>query len=223
VGTPITAVEAELDELPVETTVFSLNDSPPAVRERRSGERHLSLLRVGALMVDGRRELCLIKNISAGGMSIRAYCAIPEGAEITIELKHGVPIRGRVRWIKDDQVGVTFDQPIDILELLSASADGPRPRMPRIEVDCLAWVREGATVHRTRAVNISQGGMKVEAQAQISLRANVTVTLHGLAPQPGVVRWHDSGAYGITFDRVIALPQLVAWLQDQRERLRKAS
>jgi hypothetical protein len=217
------ALELKLDEQPVETTVYSLNDSPPEMSERRSGERHLSLLRVGVLMIDGRRELCLIKNVSAGGMLIRAYCSIPAGAEITVELKQGEPIKGHARWVKGDQVGVTFDQPIDVLELLSSSADGPRPRMPRVEVDCLAWVREGSTVSRMRTANISQGGLKVEGEARISTGSEVTVSIHGLAPLAGTVRWHDSGSYGITFNRVIALPALVAWLQDQRDRMRKAS
>ena len=212
-----------MDELPVETTVYSLNDSPPEMSERRSGERHLSLLRVGALMIDGRRELCLIRNVSAGGMLIRAYCPIPEGAEITIELKQGEPINGHARWVKGEQVGVIFDQPIDVIELLSSSSEGPRPRMPRVEVDCLAWVREGATVHRMRAVNVSQGGIKVDGEARISAGSEVTVSIHGLAPQAGTVRWNDSGSYGITFNRVIALPALVCWLQDQRDRMRKAS
>jgi hypothetical protein len=212
-----------LDEQPVETTVFSLRDSAPEMPERRSDERHLSLLRVGALVIDGRRELCLIRNVSAGGMLIRAYCPIPEGTPLAIELKHGEPVHGTARWTKDECVGVTFDQPIDILELLSSSGDGPRPRMPRIEVDCIAWVRDGATMHRTRALNISQGGMKVESRTQIPVGAEVTVSLNGLAPQSGTVRWDESHRYGIAFNRVIPLPALVAWLHEQRERLRAAS
>ena len=84
-------------------------------------------------------------------MLIRAYCAIAPGTPLTIELKQGEPIDGRVRWVKDDCVGVTFDAPIDVLALLSTAADGPRPRMPRIEVDCTAWLRVDGTVHRARA------------------------------------------------------------------------
>jgi hypothetical protein len=161
-----------LDEHPVETTTYSLRDSLPEPHERRSGERHLSLLRVGTLIVDGHRELCLIKNVSAGGMLIRTYSAIQDGARIIIELKQGEPITGRARWSNEDCVGVTFDAPIDVLDLLSPSGEGPRPRMPRIEIDCTAWVRDGATVHRTRALNISQGGMKVECRTEY-LRAQM--------------------------------------------------
>jgi len=59
--------------MPIETTLYSLGDAPPpAQAERRDGDRTLTLFRVGSLMIGKRRELCLIKNISAGGMLIRA-------------------------------------------------------------------------------------------------------------------------------------------------------
>src|SRR4029077_324660 len=105
---------------------------------------------------------------------------------------------------------------------LATSMEGPRPRMPRIEVDCLTWVREGAETHRVKACDISQGGLKVATDRDLSIGAEVMVTLPGLAPQAAVVRWRNSGSYGITFNRVIALPALVSWLQVQRERLRAA-
>lgn len=212
-----------MDEQPVETTLYSLDDSlPTAAPERRSGERHLSLLRVGSITVAGRRELCLVRNVSAGGMLIRAYCAIASGTPLTIELKQGEPIDGRVRWVKDDCVGVTFDAPIDVVALLSTAADGPRPRMPRIEVDCTAWLRVDGTVHRARASNISQGGLKVACRTELPVDADVVVSIDGLDPCPGLVRWSAEGEYGITFNRVLPLPLLVAWLQERREQYRAA-
>lgn len=210
-----------LDEQPVETTLYSLKDDPP-MPERRDEERQLSLLRVGSLMVGDRRELCLIRNISGGGMMIRAYCPIEPGTRLSIELKEGEPVSGTAQWREGDCVGVNFDQRIDVLALLSATADGPRPRMPRIEVDCTAWVREGAIVHRTRAGNVSQGGLKVEAGQRLTIGADVIVTLPGLAPIPGIVRWSEQGCYGITFNRVLPLPLLIGWLRDQHGPVRAA-
>ena len=102
--------------------------------ERRDGERYLTLFRVGSLMVENRRELCLIKNISAGGMMIRPYCKLEAGRPVSVELKRGEQIPGTVNWVRDDSAGVTFDQPIDVVELLATSMEGPRPRMPRVEV-----------------------------------------------------------------------------------------
>ena len=63
--------------------------------DRRDGERLMTLYRVGSLSIDDRRELCLIKNISAGGMMVRAYCVIPQGTRLTVEFKCGQPISRR--------------------------------------------------------------------------------------------------------------------------------
>lgn len=205
-----------LDEQPVETTLYSLDNRAPEPAQRRSSERYLSLLRVGALVIGDRRELCLIKNVSGGGMLIRAYSRISPGDRLSIELKQGEVVSGTARWTEDDCVGLSFDQPIDVLELISTSLDGPRPRMPRIEVHCTAWVREGAIVHRTKAANISQGGIKILCDNDLAVGAEVIVSLPGFAPLAGAIRWKDGEAYGITFNRVLALPQLVEWLHEQR-------
>jgi len=209
-----------LDEEPVETTIYSLAPLPPPAPERRADERHMSLLRVGALLIGDRRELCLIRNVSVGGMLIRAYSAIEPGTRLSVELKQGEAVHGAVLWAKDDLVGVSFDEPIDIVSLITTSSDAPRPRMPRLEVRCTAWVRDGAIVHRTRAVNISQGGVRVETAKGLTAGSQVTVTLPGMPPEQGVVRWSDEEGCGITFNRVLALSQLVAWLGEQQERQR---
>ena len=211
-----------LDDEPVETTLDSLDESIPEGPDRRTGERHLSLLRVGSLTIGGRRELCLIRNISAGGMLIRAYCAIAPGTRVAIELKQGEPIAGAARWTRGECIGVSFDEPIDVLALLTSSEDGPRPRMPRVEVDCTAWVRMGANLHRARALDISQGGLKISFRGLLPVKAEVVVSIAGLNPCPGVIRWNADGTCGITFNRVIPLPVLVAWLHDGRSRMRAA-
>lgn len=209
-----------MDEEPVETTVYSLADAAPAAPERRTGERHLSLLRVGSMKIGDRRELCLLKNISAGGMLIRAYCPVVEGTEVSIELKQGESVTGIARWVRDGFVGVEFDEPIDVIDLLSLSAEGPRPRMPRVEVHCTGFVRDGAVTHRCKALNISQGGIKIESRAEMAVGADVTVSLFGLQPCSGSIRWQEDDCYGITFSRIVPLQVLVDWLQDERARLR---
>lgn len=206
-----------MEEEPVETTVYSLAASAPAQPDRRSSERFLSLLRVGAIVVEGRRELCLIRNISAGGMMIRAYSPIGVGTSLAIELKQGDPVSGVVQWNEEGLTGVAFDAPIDVLALLAPSEDGPRPRLPRIEVECTAWLRQEADVIRTRVINVSQGGVRVETTAALAIGGDVVVTLPGLTPAAGVVKWRDDGAYGIAFNSGLVLSELVHWLKDQQQ------
>lgn len=211
-----------MQEQPVETTLYSLSDRPPVPAERREDERHLTLFRVGSVTIGDRRELCLIKNISAGGMLIRAYSQLEPGTRISVELKRGEQIPGCISWTRDSSAGIAFDEPVDVVELLASSNDGPRPRMPRVEVRCIASVRQGSNVYGMRAHDASQGGLKVESEKDLAIGSDVVVTLPGLAPQQGIVRWREGNCYGITFNRLVALPDLVRWLNEQRELLRAA-
>jgi len=210
-------------EEPVDTTLYSLSDAAPGPVERRDGERHLTLFRVGTIIIGDRRELCLIKNVSAGGMLIRAYSQLETGTVVSIEMKQGETIPAKVTWIGDDCAGIEFDAPVDVVDLLANSMNGPKPRMPRIEVCCIASVRRDGQVYGMRARDVSQGGIKAESDRDLPIGAEVVVTLPGLPPMPGVVRWNDAGSYGITFNRLIALSDLVRWLQNQRELFREAS
>ena len=203
---------------PAETTFYSLSDAiPGAPDERRHGDRLMTLYRVGSLMIAGQRELCLIKNISAGGMMVRAFCPIAEGTPLSVELKCGEPISGVVSWARDAHVGISFDALIDVLDILSTSSEGPRPRLPRIEVSSFAMIREGASTSRARVCDISQGGLKLQCAMALVPGSEVVVMLAGIEPQPGVVRWTNADQVGVTFNRLLALPALVDWLRAQRE------
>jgi len=211
-----------VQEEPVDTTLYSLSDAAPDPVERRDGERHLTLFRVGTIIVGDRRELCLIKNVSAGGMLIRAYNALDSGTSVAIELKQGETIAAKISWVRDDCAGIEFNAPVDVVDLLANSMSGPKPRMPRIEICCIASVRQDGDVYGMRARDISQGGLKVECERDLKLGAEVVVSLPGLPPMPGVVRWKEAASYGITYNRLLSLADLVAWLQNQRDLMRKA-
>lgn len=200
----------------VEQTLYSLSEAAPAPPDRRTNERYLSLLRVGAMVVDGRRELCLVRNVSAGGMLIRPYSQLTVGTPVSIELKHGETVSGVAKWIENGVVGIAFDEPIDVVALLTASDGGPQPRMPRIELSCTAWVREDADIYRTRTINISQGGMAVEGDSGLLEDAKVIVSLAGLEPIPGRVKWIEDGKCGIGFNRVLAVNELMGFLRQQQ-------
>jgi len=202
-----------LQQRPIETTIYSMSPEPPALAERRSDERHLTLFRVGSILIDSRRELCLVKNISAGGALIRAYCRLQPDLELRIELKEQQPISGKVNWVKGTDAGITFDERVDVVELLKSNGDGPRPRMPRVEVRCVVFVREGATTNRATLLNISQGGLSLDSDNGLTVGSDVTVSLPGLAPQAAVVRWTEGSRYGISFNTVLPLAGLTEWLQ----------
>jgi len=175
------------------------------------------------MTVEGRRELCLIRNISAGGMMIRPYSPIAVGAHLTVELKQGNSVSGIAQWADNGMIGVVFDEPIDVVALLTATDGKPQPRMPRIELDCSALIRHDGNVSRVDVVNISQGGICIRARDWFEINSNVVVTLNGLHAAAGVVKWMEDDYYGIGFNRVYPVSELMTFLQEQqREEHRRA-
>jgi hypothetical protein len=198
-------------------TVFSFSDkAPPPPDERRRDPRHLTILRVGALIAESGRELCLIRNISAGGVLAHIYSHRVAGERVSIELKSNQRIPGEVVWVSDSNVGIQFEEPVDVAEMLSSQAvleNGWQPRLPRVEVDRLATLRCGARVYGVNTRDISQGGVKIETDQPLDLGSAVVLTLDRFRSLHGVVRWCDDGLAGIAFNQLIPFHELMAWLR----------
>lgn len=206
-----------LEDRVVETG-FSFSNDVPQPPERRSSERHIKILRVGTVIVNGRRELCLIRNISAGGVMAHVYSQLMPGQHVAIELKTSQPVSGRVVWTRGGNAGIQFDAPVDVAELLATpqGVDNDwRPRTPRVEVDRMATLRTSSRTTFVHARDISQSGVKIETEAEDAPVAGeeVVITLDGFRPLPGVVRWVAGGRAGISFNGLIPFGDLIDWLK----------
>ncbi len=197
-------------------TSFSFSSEVPSPPERRHGERHLKILRVGVLTVDGRRELCLIRNISAGGVMAHVYSGVRPGQDVTVELKSNTQLSGRVVWVREANAGIAFDKPVDIGELLANPPvldNGWRARSPRVQVDRVASIRTGGQTHWVNVHDISQSGAKIETEETLEVGADIVVTLENFRPIVGVIRWQNEGSCGIAFNGLIPLRELIDWIK----------
>jgi hypothetical protein len=201
-----------------EETTFSFSRSAPQPPERRRATRHLTILRVGALIGPGGRELCLIRNISAGGLMAHVYSNHALGSPVAIELKSNQPVPGTVVWADQSNLGIAFEVPIDVEEMLSsqtALATGWRPRMPRVEVDRLATLRCGSRLYGVNTRDISQGGVKIETDVPLEVGREVVLAMEKFRPVTGVVRWCREGLAGIAFNNLIPFHDLMEWLRPE--------
>ena len=197
-------------------TIFSLSSDAPPPPDRRRDPRQMTILRVGALVGAHGRELCLIRNISSGGLMAHVYSHHEQGDRISVELKSNHPIAGCVQWVEESNVGIGFDEPIDVEEMLADQAaidNGWRSRPPRVEVDRLASLRCGAQLFGVNTRDISQGGVKVETDQPLEPGSAVVLFPERFRPIHGVVRWCQGGFAGIAFNEVIPFRELMAWLR----------
>ena len=203
---------------PVEETTFSLSRAAPAPPERRHQVRPITILRVGTLIVDGTRELCLVRNISAGGLMAHIYSSLEIGARVVVELRSDEPIAGAVTWIDGNNVGIGFDAEIDVEALLAppATVAGRQPRMPRVQVNRCATFRIGGRTFWSETRDISQGGVKLEVDGSFRVGDQAVVTLEDFRPLPGVIRWAQDGLIGIAFNEVVPFRELMRWLRAEQ-------
>ena len=197
-------------------TSFSFSDQVPAPPERREGERYVTILRVGVLVIDGRRELCLIRNISAGGLMAHVYSPVQPGQSVTVELKSNQQIDGQVEWVRDADAGIKFGAKVDVAQLLSNPPvldNGWRPRLPRVEIDRLATLRVGARTYWVHTRDVSQGGVKIDTDQPLEVGSEVVITLENFRPLPGTVRWQKGRACGIAFNDLLPFEELIGWLK----------
>jgi hypothetical protein len=204
------AMDYENTEL---TGVSFSQDMPMPSSERRRDNRYMSVYRVATLRTSRFCGLCLIRNISGGGLMGTVHKVLPVSAAVAVEIEADNPIAGRIVWTKDTLIGVKFDAPIDVLQILHCSTEqtaGRKHRMPRLMVDCIARVLVGGVSREIRVVDISQGGAKVEADF-LGVGDQLIIAINGLEPCRGVICWVEAGRAGISFNAPLAFNSLASW------------
>lgn len=185
---------------------------------RRTDQRHLSVFRVGKLITSAGQELCLIRNISSGGLMAHIYSAhVPQEA-VEIELKAGRTVKGSVVWARDKKIGVQFDEKIDVAEVLAPQPGDSDmvPRAPRLDIRRRGRLRIGAHYQLIELHDISQGGAKLSPAGDAKADDEVILLLEGMPPLPGLVRWHHDNMIGVTFKTSIPFEQLASWVPANR-------
>lgn len=192
---------------------------PAARPERRGEKRHLALLRVALLHSGGCKDLCVVKNISASGLAVRVYRDLASGAKVQVEFRSGEMLEGSVVWKRGEDVGLAFPSTIDVETVLASTwtiQAGRRRNLPRIEIECDGRLKRGTEIHQVELQDISQGGARVRVEGLVD-PGGVILTLPGLTPMPGVVRWASDKLAGISFNECLSFEVLARWIQARRD------
>lgn len=191
-----------------------------ADRERRREKRHVALLRVALLHAQGTKDLCVVKNVSSTGLSIRAYRKFVGGEHVEVEFRSGELLNGSVVWQQDWDAGIVFPKPIDVDLVLASrwvTESGRRRNLPRIEVSCPGRLKSGLRFHEVALQDISQGGARVKFETPSVDAGNVVLHLPDLTPLAGVARWVGGAFVGISFNECIPFELLARWIHVHRQ------
>ena len=172
---------------------------------------------VGKLTIGRFEELCLIRQVGAGGVMAHVHVPLAARQRVQIELGRDRAFWGTVLWVKDGTAGIGFDADVELEGLLArsgASGEDYRSAGPRLNMDCGATLRVGSRFYRVRVHDLGQSGVGVTFPGMLEEGQDVVLTLQGFQPIQGVAVWCRKGRAGIAFHRPIGLEALTRWLHD---------
>lgn len=186
--------------------------------ERREGNRHISVFRVGRLVFDGKDQLCVIRNISSGGVMIESNYAPPVDSHILIELRSDRSLPATVRWSRDREAGVSFETPIDVAAMLREERPSilrMHPRAPRFQRHGRARIMGRQQTVDGNIDNISINGLAVHASGAFAKDEPVVVVIDGLGATHAAVRWTTHDGVGLKLNAPLSYRALADWLDDR--------
>ena len=177
----------------------------------------------GAIHHSGSRRECTIRKISSLGVMVGVDMSPALGDQVAVELATGQRPSGRVAWTGRKQLGIRFDDTIDVIALLNralVSQTRERRTMPRIEVRSGAHVKCGGQLWPATIRNISAKGLQLEGDGLPDGGSYVSIFVEGLNIPAGEVVWKRDRLIGIEVLEELSWTSIIPWV---REAIRRSA
>ncbi|WP_028970112.1 PilZ domain-containing protein [Sphingomonas sp. URHD0057] len=164
----------------------------------------------------GTRRECVIRRISSLGVTVGSDLVPTLGDRVAVELATGQRPAGKIAWTGARQLGVCFEDSIDVIALLNRkliSQDRERRTMPRVEVRAPVQVKSGEHFWYATLRNISANGLQLEGNELPALGAYVTPFIEGLNVPSGEVVWKRDGRVGIEVMEQLSWTSIIPWIR----------
>lgn len=169
-----------------------------------------------AIYHSGIRHQCEIRKISALGATLASKLAPALGDRVLVELATGQRPGGKIAWADGSELGVRFDDSIDVIALLNrklVSQTPERRTMPRLEVRCLAHIKCAENFCPAMLRNISSGGLQLEGREMPAVGAYVSTFVEGLNVPSGEVIWSKGELIGVELLEDLSWTSIIPWVR----------
>lgn len=170
----------------------------------------------GAIFLSGSRHACSIRKISALGVTVSSGVTPEIGDSASVELATGQRAAGTVAWIHRREVGVQFDDSIDVIALLNrklVSQARERRTMPRLELRSPVHLKCGGQFLPATLRNISARGLQIEADELPAVGTFVSAFAEGLNIPSGEVVWKRGKLAGIELFEELSWTSIIPWVR----------
>lgn len=213
----------------VTTKTEMLASIPPALSETAGAERtgaelrqqprFALLLRTAKLVSRHGEFLCIIRDVSKGGMRLRLFHALPEDCiEGLLELGNGEQYAVELVWQGGGEAGFRFASPIDLERFMSEPNPYPK-RGIRLRMEAPAMVTVGEHQIPVTMRDLSRQGACIESDEPLALRQVLRIEGPHLPAQEATICWRRAPCHGLVFDRVMTMSELAIRAAEMQDAL----
>jgi len=177
--------------------------------EQRCAPRFTLLIRAAKLISSAGEFLCVVRDASETGVSVRLFHPLPADVRLSLEMPNGDCLALERVWEEEGKAGFRFEDNIEIERIVDCpSRFARRAVRVNVEVPCDLLVgirRVGGKLH-----NLSQQGALISTTEKLSLIQRVKIRAEGMPEIAGKVRWRRNDSYGLSFEDTFQFAELAA-------------
>ena len=177
------------------------------VAEERGAPRFTLLIRAAKLISGQGEFICVIRDVSATGASLRLFHDLPPCENVEIELQSGQRYAMRRVWTRVREAGYEFSGEVDVDKLVSEVGQFPK-RPIRLAIEFPVAISAGLQRERATILNISQQGARIECDGLFAIDQSIRIEGEALSEVRAKVRWRKSKEYGLVFEDTFSLADL---------------
>ena len=172
--------------------------------EQRAAPRYVSLIRAAKLVCGQGEFLCVVRDVSATGISLRTFHALPTDPMLALELQNGETYEIREVRRSGKEASYRFDREIAVEQLIHEAGHFPK-RQIRLNI-CIPLTVSSLT-QKAQAVtlNLSKQGARIECDAVFAIDQMVRVEGEHFPETRAKIRWRKDANHGLVFDSTFSL------------------
>ena len=172
------------------------------------------------LIDSGSRMPCSIRKISALGVTLVTDQKTPAGSQVAVELGNGQRQAGTVDWAEQREIGIRFDEPVDVLALINRElvSQPVERRSDAASSRCAArFTSNMASISSPRRCATSRReGCRSKASGCPAAGTYIAVFVEGLNIPAGEVVWSRGNLTGIEVFEELSWTSIIPWVREHR-------
>jgi len=175
--------------------------------EKRTAGRVCNLIRPAKVVTPFGEFLCVIRDVSETGISLRIFHPLPDCPEMLIEQPNGDRYAVGLVWQNSDRAGFRFTGEADMDRILT-HPDRFHKRPIRVAINAPVELTAGVQMVRAELLDISQQGAKIACDQLLAIEQRVKIRAPGLRETRAKVRWRRNGFLGLAIDDTFQFEEL---------------